>query len=1001
MSFNENTRVKIPAILHLTRLGYTYLSLKDASYDPETNIFTDVFYDSLRSLNEGVSDDEIKRQLDDIKLALDNEDIGRKFVELLNGASDLKLVDYKNPKNNKLHVVTELTYKNGEDEFRPDITLLLNGMPIAFIEVKKPNNHDGVIAERERINVRFKNSKFRSFMNITQILVFTNNMEYDSNDADPIQGAYYSSTSYDEARFNYFREEEKLDLNTLLSEEDEDIENFVLKDNNLATIKHSPEFITNKNPLNPTNRISTSLFSRDRLLFLLRYSLAFVDGENGLEKHIMRYPQIFATKAIERKLDEGVKKGIIWHTQGSGKTALSYYNVHHLTDYFQKQNIIPKFYFIVDRIDLALQAKREFSERGLSVKTISSKEDLVKEFKTNRAVSNLKGKREITVVNIQKFKDDSDILQNSDYDLNIQRVYFLDEVHRSYNPSGSFLANLLASDREAIMIGLTGTPLISKDRKSRDTFGDYIHRYYYNESIADGYTLRLIREGIENNYRIQLENALREIEIHQGDLDKRQIFAHEKFVNPMLDYVTSDFTNSRIRLGDKTIGGMVVCESADQAKALYETLLERNAQADPKDQFSASLILHDVGTKDERKDWVDDFKDGKTDFLFVYNMLLTGFDAKRLKKLYLARVIKSHNLLQTLTRVNRPYRRFRYGYVVDFADISKEFEITNRAYFEELQLELGDEMETYSNLFKSTDEIESEIAQIKESLFHYDLSNSEVFSQQVSEISDRTKVIELKKILANARDLYNIIRGKGEYELLDKLDFKKLQGLYNEVSRHLDLLNLKESLENEVDTSGLLNVALENVLFKFTKVSEEELKLADELKDILKRTRESLGNNFDPEDPAFVSLYDELRRLFKKKNLDEISQDEMNANIQSLQLIFDKAEELNRKNRLLKAKYENDEKYTRIHKRIVERNKPTLAESEIFQALTDIKDKTDDKILLNQNMLENEGYFETQMRQFVATGFDSTKTKLDSEATHYISDILAKEYSREREEMLV
>src|SRR5690606_39051055 len=98
---------------------------------------------------------------------------------------------------------------------------------------------------------------------------------------------------------------------------------------------------------------------------------------------------------------------------------------------------------------------------------------------------------------------------------------------------------------------------------------------------------------------------------------------------------------------------------------------------------SAVLILDKHGTKEERKKWVEDFKDGKIDFLFVYNMLLTGFDDKRLKKLYLGRVIKRHNLLQTLTRVNRTYKNFKYGYVVDFADIRAEFDATNKAYFDE------------------------------------------------------------------------------------------------------------------------------------------------------------------------------------------------------------------------------------------------------------------------------------------------------------------------------
>ncbi|KXK10294.1 MAG: Type-1 restriction enzyme R protein [candidate division WS6 bacterium OLB21] len=459
--------------------------------------------------------------------------------------------------------------------------------------------------------------------------------------------------------------------------------------------------------------------------------------ENGLEKHIMRYSQFFATKAIESKLDEGIKKGIIWHTQGSGKTALAFYNVHYLTDYYQRKGIIPKFYFIVDRIDLMNQAVREFTSRGLIAHTVNSREELLNDFSVRQVIHNLSGQREITVVNIQKFKDDPDLLKNNDYDINIQRVYFLDEVHRSYNPTGSFLANLYNSDRNAILIGLTGTPLISNDRRSRDIFGDYIHKYYYNASIADGYTLKLIREGIETSYQIQIAQALKEIEVLKGEVDKRIVYAHEKFVTPMLDYIVQDFLKSRIRFADKSIGGMVVCDSADQAKKMYEVFENIYAAKDGADKLSASLILHDEGTKDDRKQEVEDFKEGKIDLLFVYNMLLTGFDAKRLKKLYLGRIIKDHNLLQTLTRVNRPYKNFRYGYVVDFADIRKEFDQTNKAYLDELQLELGDEMKTYSNLFKSKEEIEEEINQVKEALFHYDLANSEVFSQQISQIEDR------------------------------------------------------------------------------------------------------------------------------------------------------------------------------------------------------------------------------------------------------------------------
>ncbi|MFA6446008.1 MAG: type I restriction endonuclease [Candidatus Paceibacterota bacterium] len=997
MSFNENTRVKIPAILHLCRLGYSYLSLTTAKRDESTNIFTDVFMESIARINPEMESDDIKRELEKISLSLGNEDLGKEFYQKLIATSGFKLIDFKNFENNSFHVVTELTCKNGEDEFRPDITVLINGMPLAFIEVKKPNNQEGILAERNRINVRFKNDKFRKFINISQLLVFSNNMEYDSESIVPIQGAFYATTSYQKANFNCFREEEKRDTSALLLPENEDIENFVLKDNNLISIKYSPEFITNKEVHTPTNRVITSLFSKDRFAMILKYGIAYVQGEIGLEKHIMRYPQFFATKAIEKKLEEGVTKGIIWHTQGSGKTALAFYNVHYLTDYFQNKGIVPKFYFIVDRIDLMIQAKREFSSRGLVVHTVNSKEELVKDFSEKKAIHNLTGQREITVVNIQKFKDETEVLKQNDYDIQVQRVYFLDEVHRSYNPEGSFLANLFSSDRKAIIIGLTGTPLIGNDRKSRDTFGDYIHKYYYNASIADGYTLKLIREGIETNYKMQLEEALKQVEILKGDVDKRIIYAHEKFVEPMLEYIVTDFLKSRMMFGDDTIGAMVVCDSSDQAKNLFEFFQKKYSKANEKVEkpLSASLILHDVGTKDDRKDDIEDFKAGKIDLLFVYNMLLTGFDAKRLKKLYIGRLIKDHNLLQMLTRVNRPYKDFRYGYVVDFADIRKEFDATNKAYFEELQLELGDEMNTYSNLFKDKEEIEAEIKEIKEQLFHFDLGNAEEFSRQISQIGDRKKVLDIKKALQNAKNLYNIIRLYGHFDLLEKFDFKKISDLYNETSRHLELLNLKESIQNNVDTTNLLNVALENVLFMFRKVSEEELVIADQLKDMLRKTREALGGNIDQKDPAFVSLYEELKRLFDKKNLDEITQEEMRQNIGSLQQIYDRVTELNRKNNLLKAKYENDTKYARVHKRIIENSGISTRENELHETLMDIKKQADDKVLLNTNLLNNEGYFDQMMRQIVVNGFEKNKIQLDPEATRYINSCVVKEYINE------
>ena len=1026
MAFNEDTRVKIPTIMHLVRLGYQYLSLKTQQWDINTNIFPELFLPAIAKINPYLGQDDVRRLLEEVKLTLDNEDLGKAFYEKLTASSGPKLIDFECFNNNSFHVVTELTYKNGDEEFRPDITLLINGMPLVFIEVKKPNNPEGILAERDRINKRFQNKKFKRFINITQFMIFSNNMEYEDGAIQPLQGAFYASASYGEPIFNYFREEQTLILSEFSKPLDEQKELEILTDNNKETLRSSNEYQLNKNELRPTNRICTSLLSKDRLAFILRYALTYVEETQGLEKHIMRYPQIFATKAIEHKLNEGIKKGIIWHTQGSGKTALAYYNVRFLTDYFQQKQIIPKFYFIVDRIDLLTQAQREFTGRGLTVYTIDSREAFSQDIKATKAIHNNTGKPEVTVVNIQKFKDDLDVVSMNDYDVSIQRVYFLDEVHRSYNPKGSFLANLEQSDPNAIKIGLTGTPLLGTDYNSRQLFGEYIHKYYYNASIADGYTLRLIREEIATHYKMALQKALEEAEIQQGDVDKKFIYAHPSFVEPLLDYIVTDFQKSRGALGDSTIGAMVICDSAEQAKQLFKLfndrypnnqLLNQTAANDneltplkvakPITTYTvkrkqenkvktAALILHDVGTKQQRKDWVEDFKAGKIDVLFVFNMLLTGFDARRLKKLYLGRVIRSHNLLQALTRVNRPYKDFRYGYVVDFADIRKEFDATNKAYFEELQDELGDEIEGYSQLFKSQQEIQQEIEQIKDALFKYNITNAEIFSQQINEIDNRETILALKKALANAKSLYNLIRLQGESSLLDQLDFNKLNLLYRETTNRLNLLNLKENLEKGTDNTNLLNLALEDILFEFIKVGEEELQLADDYQKTLRRTREALSANFDQDDPKFITLKEELERLFKKKNLSATTQEEMKANTEVLNKIYEGVKKLNREDNLLRQKYSGDKKYVRIHKRITEKNEISANERKIFEALNGVKHDTDEQVLQNLQLLNNEGYFKQIIMPTVINQFmTQQQIKLNPTTSHYINDLVVKEYLKE------
>ena len=1017
MSFNEDSRVKIPAILHFMRLGYQYISLKNQNRIEENNIFPSIFLPKIAQLNN-ISEGEAQRLLDEINLELDFEDLGKKFYERLISTSGIKLIDFENFSNNDFHITTELTCKSGDEEYRPDITILVNGIPLAFVEVKKPHNKDGVIAERRRINERFANKHFRRFTNITQLMVFSNNMNYEDGIVEPIFGAYYATSAYSNILFNYFREDLDYPVKERLSEVTDAKELEILRDNNLVVIKHNPDFITNKNENSPTNRILTSLFSKERLQFILQFAIAYVEEEdNGKtvqQKHIMRYPQIFATQAIAAKIDSGQNKGIIWHTQGSGKTALAFYNVKHLTHYFAKKQIIPKFYFIVDRLDLLIQASTEFSNRGLKVNQVNSKADFIQDLQIVGAIHNDSGKPEITVVNIQKFSEDATVIKDLNYDINVQRIYFLDEAHRSYNPKGNYLANLINSDKNAIKIALTGTPLLKEVAKEYDSkllFGNYIHKYYYNMSIADGYTLRLIREQIEGNFKMQMQNVIDEIKILRGDISAKDIYKNTKFAAPLLDYICDDLIKFRIDQQDATLGGMVVCDSADQAKELFRLFQEKYGEqetdasllmvAEPKEKYglkeepklTASLILHDENDKKVRKELIKAYKKGHVDILFVYNMLLTGFDAKRLKKLYLARVIQDHNLLQTLTRVNRPYKKYQYGYVVDFADISKAFDRTNKLYFDELQEQLGDEMEMYSHLFKSEEEIRQEIEEIRDTLFHYDTQNKEIFSQQIAELHDKQELQKLVKALRTAKELKNLIALNGYDALKGLTDFELLNRLLIETQNRLDNLNLVESIGNEEASRNLLNEALEDIIFQFVKVDESELVLADEFKDILRKARESLQTNFDQLDPEFVSLKAELERIFKKKNLSEVTQEDMVENMHLLQKIYDQAKELNRKNALLKAKYDNDDKYARIHKRLSEKGTLNTKELQLHRALMQVKSQIDEIISNQEEMVKNEAYFKKYLLKLVVDEFKKKENiNIDFPTTEKINQLISQEY---------
>lgn len=1048
--YNEATRVQMPALVHLTRLGYNYIrkineEQANIVYQPETNILIDEFKKQFIKLNPEYAD-QVDDTLENIKNELENNDLGKQFYKRLVSESPVKLIDFKNINNNSFCFTAEFTCKNGNEEFRPDITLFINGLPLVFIEVKRTNNQGGMLAESNRLSdLRFPNPKFRKFINITQLMIFSNNMEYDAvGGIVPIQGSFYCTASKKKAFFNCFREDVKENDETTdyikiypYKEIDREMERRILIDFNNQIIRHTEEYKSNLSVNIPVNRIITSMCSKERLLYLIKYGIAYVNMEREVdgkieitdEKHIMRYQQLFASFAVKNKIDNGVKSGIIWHTQGSGKTALSYYLTNVLTDYFASKNQVAKFYFIVDRLDLLEQASQEFKARGLKVTTANSRAELMQQFRENKSLEGNSGEREITVVNIQRFEEDREKVEIPPYATNLQRIFIIDEAHRGYNPKGSFLANLLEADKNAIKIALTGTPLLKEERSSWKVFGDYIHTYYYDKSIQDGYTLKIIREDIETSYKEKLAKIYDSLDIliQKKDIKKSQIIEHDNYVKELLRYIISDLNQFRTIKGDNTLGGMVICETSEQARKLFayfdEIQKELNKDSSLKSNLKAGLILHDSDDKETRKQIVKDFKKNMTiDILIVFNMLLTGFDAPRLKRLYFGRKLKDHNLLQAITRVNRPYKDNRYGYIIDFADIKKNFEETNEAYLRELNRfnnsdEIGENVlpNLFTHIIEDKEYLISKMKEARQVLFNYTTNNLEEFTSEISSIEDKETLLELKKVLLEARDCCNLVRTFGDEDLKEtfkKIEILKLPQMLSEVQRRISLINQKELFNGDSELKALINDAMSEITFSFRRISTEELKIisgGEELQEKWKKTISSFTENIDKEDPEYITLQEAFMKKFKEKGFVIDTVDEYEQKTKELDEIIKKLEEIKKKNNNLLKKYRGDKKFVRVHKRISEENKirrkgekkPIISEydEDILDILNRIKDSVDMKVYDRNDILKKDIYFSrtvmtevSQRLNEMVKSLNEEKAKTDKVDRDFIKDRIVREY---------
>lgn len=964
MAFNEDSRVKLPGLLHFRRLGFTYQTKKNQNIQQHNNIFVDVFKASIREINgKDYSDEQLDATIKEIEILTDNQkDKGQGFFNRLHAYSEIRLINLEEPEKNDFRVVSELTFKGERDvKFRPDITVLVNGIPLAFVEVKKPNNQNGIQAEFKRMREeRLNREELVHFFNQLQVLGFTNNQDYDDDSKTKKLGSYYTTPNGAKStKYNHFREEQEIPVSEYISDADIDM---VLSDNNAMSIKNDAEFLENMKIDTFANRFLTSVFSKERLIFFIRYGLVYVDSPvDGFHKHIIRYPQYFALQEMLKDVKSGVKRSVLWHTQGSGKTAYSYFATNILRDYFQEKDVITKFYFVVDRLDLLTQASAEFSARGMTIASINSKEDFVNNMQSPVVMdgSSQKGKytETMNVVNIQKFSEDSTAIP--DGDTVIQRIYFMDEVHRGYKPKGTFLGNLLGSDPNGIFIGLTGTPILEtvqdengkkhskpkRDFKTTDLFCKYIHKYYYNKSIADGYTLKIKKENIDTQFRNDLRGML-------GIPDGKQIPAKkwedvtksEEYVEQLCKYIVDDFANFEDVQNDDSMGFMVVASSSEQARVI-QAWFENNTD------ISTALVLYDEDDNKAKQELFRGKRNTETGEMeikykgvIVFNMLLTGFDAPRLKRLYLLRTIREHNLLQTLARVNRPYKSMRYGYIVDFVDITEEYEETNRRYLEELRNDIEDEdgRADVEDMFVDVAEVRKKIVELENLLFIYmgNIENNlEAFRKQIEPLNEKT-VREIDHALMEYRECYNELRMS--HEDVSNIPIDRITKAQRETAHRIQVLVQQRLLDD--DSEEVEEVDFTDLIVDFIRRGEIDLEFTTEndIMELLAKFNNAKSKNIDKQDPVYQDIYNRYKQILKSFKQEADSTEKVQSFMVQIKDLTLEIEVLNQNNNSLVNRYRGYEEYMRIHKRIRENYSDNLNDMTTYKLMGEIIKSIDD-----------------------------------------------------------
>ena len=871
-TYNEDSISKYPAIELLKKLGYIYISPekcadeRGSKYD---TVLKNILRDQLIKLNgytyankeRKFSSANIERAIEDIDepltdgLVKTSEKIydmlllGRSYAENLGDGKilsfNLKYIDWDNFENNVFHVTEEFSVDNIDrsKNARPDIVLFINGIPFAVIECKAPT-----ISADQAVEQTIRNQTddyIPQLFKYVQIVMATNK-----------NTVKYATTGTPKKFWNVWREQDT---------------EFLQKGLNKC--------ITDRIPTEQDKNI-ISLFSKQRVKELIKYFILY----DANVKKICRYQQYFALKEIIKTVttytDNGNRcGGVIWHTQGSGKSLtmdmVSKYILMELSAYN------PRVIIVTDRKELDSQITATFSHTRLNPARATSGRHLVQLIN--------EGKVDVITTIINKFNT----AEKNAVKIESKDIFVLiDESHRTNY--GQLATKMRTVFPNACYIGFTGTPLMKKEKNTISKFGKLIHKYTIKDGVDDGAIVPLIYEGRfvdqkvdEKNIDLWFEQRTKRLtDAQKDDLARkwssiRRLSSTDARIKRIALDIYDHYTEGYKNTGFKAMlatnykrdavrylecfesFGDLNCAVVISSPDMREGIDDIDESTDNKVIQFWNKMMKQYGDENKYEEAIKNkFCDGEIDILIVCSKLLTGFDAPVCQVLYIDKELKEHGLLQAIARTNRIAEGKDYGLIVDYRGLIEKLDDAMEMYsgaglenFDSGDLKgvivdvisaVGSLREAYSNLesvfrgiSNKTDTEEYEVALADEKIREKFYGCLSAFGRTLSVVLNSEKAYsavpreELEKY-KHSFVFYSKIRRSVKIRYFDAVDNAEYEPLMqNLLDTHLSVAGLKQitapvdilnktDLEHELEELGTARAKADAIVSRMTKSISEK-----------------------------------------------------------------------------------------------------------------------------------------------------------------------------------